>query len=331
MCHLRLVRGEFAEGWREYEWRWKVPEFRSPARNFSVPRWQGQPPQYPGRSTLLLHAEQGFGDTIQFLRLLDHAKALDGWRIVLECQSPLYRLLSSNGLADRTIEYRGPGSPDVEFDAHLPVGSLPLVTGCVDPRDFQPPLAPYIHADPDLSAGWQPLLGDGPELRVGLIWAGSSSHPQDRHRSIPLRSLSPLHRPGVRFFSLQLGAAARQMSMGADGLDLVDAAPGIHDFADTAALIERLDLLITVDTAAAHLAGAMGKPVWIMLPYVPDWRWMLDRTDSPWYPSVRLFRQTRPGQWSDPVDAVAKALSELIAARTLQSRATDDASCSLRG
>ena len=312
MCHLLLVRGEFAQGWREYEWRWKVPEFRSPTRTFTVPRWQGQPPQNPGQSTLLLHAEQGFGDTLQFLRLLGHAPALRGWRTVLECQAPLYPLLASNHLADQTLEYRGPGAPDVPFDAHIPLGSLPLVTGCIDPRDFPPLTKPYIAADPQLAAKWRPLLGDGPELRVGLVWAGNTSHPNDRHRSMPLRALSPLGRPGVRFFSLQLGAAARQLSDTSVQLDIVDAAPDLHDFADTAALLDGLDLLITVDTAVAHLAGAMGKPVWIMLPFVPDWRWMLDRTDSPWYSSARLFRQTRAGHWSDPVQSAADALSQRV-------------------
>jgi tetratricopeptide (TPR) repeat protein len=331
MCHLRLVRGEFAEGWREYEWRWKVAEFRSPARDLSTPRWQGQPPEHPGRSTLLLHPEQGFGDTIQFLRLIDQARALAGWRVVLECQSPLYRLLSSSRLADETIEYRGPGDPDVDFDVHLPLGSLPLATGCIDPRNFPVPFAPYIAADPELAATWRPLLGDGPELRVGLVWAGSPSHAEDQYRSIPLSKLSSLARPGVRFFSLQLGAAAKQISDVAHGLDLVDASPSIHDFADTAALIDRLDLLITVDTAAAHLAGAMGKPVWILLAHVPDWRWMLDRSDSPWYPTARLFRQSRGGQWSDPVDAIARSLDELLARRAGRVGQADHASCSLQG
>jgi Flp pilus assembly protein TadD len=316
MSQLRLVRGEFAEGWREYEWRWKVPEFRSPARSLSAPRWEGQPPENPGRSTLLLHPEQGFGDTIQFLRLIDQAKALAGWRIVLETQAPLYRLLARTRLADRVLEYRGPGSPAAAFDMHLPLGSLPLVTGCLDPRQFPNPFVPYIQADPELHGQWNQLLGDGPELRVGIVWAGSPSHREDRHRSIGLAKLSSLGRPGVRFISLQMGAAAKQISEARHQFDLLDASPKIRDFADTAALLDRLDVLISVDTATAHLAGAMGKPVWILLPFVPDWRWLLDRTDSPWYPSARLYRQSRSGDWSGPVDAVARALDELIAERS---------------
>lgn len=297
-----LLQGEFLPGWDEYEWRWKMKDFPSPQRNLDQVQWTGQPLE--GR-TLLLHAEQGIGDTLQFIRYLPLIRRL-GASIIVECPSELQRLIRPIASGHRVGVT---GQPLPPFELHCPLMSLPRVFGTM--LDSIPREIPYLRADADDIQTWKDRLGeDLPSLKVGLAWAGSPNHAEDRYRSIALDRLGPLGQvPGIRFVSLQKGHAATQTNKLPHGMQLIDISEEINDFADTAALIANLDLVIAVDTAVAHLAGAMGAPVWVLLPFAPDWRWMLDREDSPWYPTMRLFRQPLRGDWDSVIARVVRALS----------------------
>ena len=272
-----LRRGDFAEGWAEFEWRCRMPSLVKMTKDCPQPLWDGSD---LGNRVLLLYAEQGIGDTIQFVRYVSLIRG----RVLLEVQPSLARLL--NAAAPH----------DGEFDVHLPLLSLPLILRQFDPTATQ---VPYIRPTSRQDIG--PRRG----LRVGVAWAGSPTHKNDRNRSIPLAKLSPLAQEGVEFFSLQMGPGAIQT-----GMRLTDLTSRIHDFADTAALIAELDLVISVDTAVAHLAGATGKPVWVLLPEPADWRWLLKREDSPWYPTMRLFRQSWPGDWDEPIERMSRELTK---------------------
>ena len=290
-----LAQGEWLEGWEANEWRWKCKDFTSPNRNFAQPQWSGQP--LKGR-TLLLHAEQGFGDVIQLVRYLPLV-ARHGGNIILECHPELKRLLQPNVAGCRVVE-KGQLLPD--FDLYLPLMSLPRIFRTT--LENIPGNVPYLHADAHTAQFWKSrIAGYPPTLNVGLAWAGRPSHLNDRNRSIALASLGPLAQvPGIRVVSLQKGEAAAYARKVPTGMELIDWSEELNDFADTAALIANLDLVIAVDTAVVHLAGAMGKPVWVLLPYVPDWRWLLERKDSPWYPTMRLFRQKSLGDWADVIE-----------------------------
>jgi hypothetical protein len=265
--------------------------------------WDGG--QLAGR-TILLHAEQGFGDTLQFIRYLPLVQER-GRQIVLECQPELRRLLQSN-MPDMSIVSRGHALPP--FDVQCPLMSLPRIFA-TDLTNI-PPSVPHLEANADDIAVWRNRLAEHTApAKVGLVWAGNPDHANDRNRSVELASLAPLAEvPGVRFFSLQKGEAVSETNKLTTNMDLTDTAAELMDFADTAALIANLDLIITVDTAVAHLAGAMGRPVWTLLPFVPDWRWLLNREDSPWYPTMRLFRQPTIGDW----EAVFRRVAEELAA-----------------
>ena len=299
-----LARGDFQRGWQEYEWRWKCQDFPSPQRNFAQPPWDGCPLQ---RRTLLLYTEQGFGDAIQFVRYLPLVEERGG-KVVVECQPELQRLFQA-GPGNCQIVARGQPLP--AFDFHCPLLSLPRVFGASLANI--PNQAPYLHADAQDVRRWRDRLADHPRLvKVGLVWAGSLTHKNDRNRSMKLARLTPLGQAaGVLFFSLQKGAAAAEAKALPPSMELVDLTQELKDFADTAALIANLDLVISVDTAIAHLAGAMGKPVWTLLPFVPDWRWLLEREDSAWYPTMRLFRQPSRGDWDSVIANVAHALPSL--------------------
>jgi hypothetical protein len=296
MAFLKL--GDFKRGWAEYEWRWKSLELPQ-APQFSQPRWDGTP--LNGR-TILLFAEQGFGDTIQFIRYAPLVAQLGG-RVILQCPPELSRLLQDVPGIEQIIT-RSDSLP--AFDLHYPLMSLPLAFGTE--LDSIPLQIPYLTPDPALTKQWQARIARAPQgFKVGLAWAGSPKLKGDRLRSINLQQLSPLFEiPGVDLLSLQKREPAKQPSSAA--LKLIDWTQDLRDFADTAALIANLDLVIAVDTAVVHLAGALGKPVWVLLPFAADWRWMLNRTDSPWYPTMRLFRQTENGDWSGPVKSVADSL-----------------------
>jgi tetratricopeptide (TPR) repeat protein len=302
-----LAEGEYAQGWVEHEWRWKCASFTSPRRQFGRPLWDGRPSSH---ATLLLHAEQGIGDTIQFIRLLPLA-AQRCPKIIIECHPELQRLIKTSAGGCPVVAR---GQPLPAFDVHCPLLTLPLLLGTT--LHPIPGPAPYLHADAQTAEKWRERrAGDLPPgatsrlLQVGLAWAGNRLNTNDRNRSMPLSSFAPLAgSQGVRFHSLQRNEPASPLP----GVELTDWTPHLHDFAETAALIANLDLVISVDTAVAHLAGAMGKPVWLLLPFAPDWRWLRDRDDSPWYPSMRLFRQPSPGDWGSVMDQVTCALTRCI-------------------
>jgi len=304
---LRLLRGDFAAGWRGYEWRFKDKEVANPPRDFAQPQWRGDAPLH-GR-TILLHAEQGFGDTIQFVRYAPLAAAR-GATVVLEVQRPLHALVDGVAGVAATVR-RGDALP--HFDLHCPLLSLPLAFGTT--LDAVPARVPYLRAHPDRVAAWQARLPardpQQPRLpRIGLAWSGNPRHKNDRNRSLALRTLAPLlAMPGVAFVSLQKEPREADRQALRSSPNIVDVAAELRDFADTAAAISLLDLVITVDTAVAHLAGALAKPVWIMLPVQVDWRWLLDREDCPWYPTARLIRQTRIGDWDGVVARVRQELA----------------------
>jgi tetratricopeptide (TPR) repeat protein len=306
-----LTIGQFEEGWREHEWRWRKPGFPSVARNFSQPQWDGS--ELNGR-TVLLHSEQGLGDALQFVRFANHVQRRGG-RAVIECKPALLRLFQNAAHlgADAVVVQNEAGAPPpVAFDLHLPLLSLPLALGIFDPAKIPTPV-PYLQADPLSEEHWRQLLtNDQKRLKVGLAWVGSAVHVDDKVRSISLDTLGPLAREDVAFYSLQVGRGSEQAAKPPNRMELIDFTARLADFADTAGLVSQLDLVICVDTSIAHLAGAMGKPVWVMIPHRPDFRWMLDREDTPWYPTMRLFRQQTPGNWREVVERIGEALDSAV-------------------
>jgi tetratricopeptide (TPR) repeat protein len=298
---LLLLRGDFTAGWPAYEWRFKDKEVALRPRDFVQPQWRGDAP-LQGR-TILLHAEQGFGDTIQFARYAPLVAAR-GAKVVLEVQRPLHALL--DGMAGiSTMVCRGDALP--EFDLHCPLPSLPLAFATT--FGSMPAEVPYLHAPADRVAAWQARLPSGMP-RVGLAWSGNPRHKNDRDRSLAFAALAPLIAgSGMNFVSLQKDPRETDAQALRQCTNISDVAAELRNFADTAAAISLLDLVITVDTSVAHLAGALGKPVWILLPTTVDWRWLLDREDSPWYPTARLFRQTRIGDWDAVIARVGAELT----------------------
>jgi Flp pilus assembly protein TadD len=297
----RLLLGDYVGAWKEWESRWHSPQLASSIRNFSQPAWKGE--SIAGKR-ILLYAEQGIGDTLQFVRYLHRVAARDA-SIVLEVQRPLVTLIErqSSKIDGMCILARGEDLP--AFDVHCPLMSLPAIFGTT--------LATIPRASGYLQASRQDLEGET-GLRVGLVWAGNPTHKRDRDRSIALAKLQPLFDiTGVKWFSLQKGVAADQLAEFPERARIKDLAADLKDYADTAAAIAGLDLVITVDTSVAHLAGAMGKPVWILLHEQPDWRWLLKRKDSPWYTSARLFRQSSGGDWSSVIAAVERELRIYLA------------------
>jgi Flp pilus assembly protein TadD len=310
-----LLRGEYPEGWRHYEARWQVASMAGSARALAQPQWDGE--LSPQGRTILLHAEQGFGDTLQFCRYAPLLAAA-GAQVVLEAPAALCRLLSSLAGVAAVIPW---GETLPPFDLHCPLMSLPLAFGTT--IETIPAEMPYLHAGATEVAAWREVVAAIPGLRIGLVWGGSSRIGQphavaiDRRRSLPLAALAPLADVrGCSFVSLQLGPPACQAPP--PGLVLHDFTHRFGDFASTAALVAVLDLVITVDTAVAHLAGALGKPVWLLNRFDTCWRWLLDRDDSPWYPTLRQFRQPAPGDWRTPVARIAAALSQQSGGEALQ-------------
>jgi tetratricopeptide (TPR) repeat protein len=297
---LKLLRGDFKNGLPGYEYRFRKKEPVS-ERDFPQSRWDLSAPS--GR-TVLLHAEQGFGDTVQAVRYAS-LLARRGFRVLVEAPPPLKRLLpGAHGV--EIVVARGEPLPD--FDYHLPMMSLPLAFGTT--LETIPSAAPYIFPDPRLVETWRERMAGHEGFRAGIVWSGRLDHRINRKRSCPLDAFARLGRvPGVVFFSLQTGVDGQDRE---SSLRMIDCASGFRDFADTAACIANLDLVITIDTSVAHLAGSLGKPVWTLLPFVPDWRWLLERDDSPWYPTMRLFRQKRRGAWDEVLERVACALEALV-------------------
>jgi len=308
-----LLAGDFERGWLGYEWRWRGDGgwCTSDRRNFSQPLWLGET-SLAGK-TLLIYAEQGLGDTIQFCRYAKTLAAL-GARVILEVPQTLLSLLSSlEGVAQLVLR----GAPLPEFDCYCPLLSLPLACGTTLPSI--PAQTPYLRSGIERGRYWRDKLGLRDKPRVGIAWSGGfrPNQPElwaaNERRNIPLMALAPLKHPGIEFYSLQKGQPAQSMLAELierrwDGPALQDFTGELHDFADTAALIEQLDLVISVDTSIAHLAGALGKPVWILNRFDTCWRWMLERSDCPWYPTACIYRQLRPGEWDAVVDSVRQEL-----------------------
>jgi tetratricopeptide (TPR) repeat protein len=299
---LLLLRGDFREGWVEHEWLWRVKDFASPRRSYPQPQWDGSD---LADRTILLHCEHGFGDAIQFIRYVPLVAERCG-RVIVSCRPELHRLFQST---PEVAQWVAPGEPLPLFDAHCPLMSLPLALGTT--VQTIPRSVPYLQVDSRAIERWRERLAHDPGgLKVGLAWAGSSAHKNDRNRSLPLSLLAPWAQvQGVAFYSLQKGEAAGQAKDSPGGMNLIDWTEALGDFADTAALVANLDLVISVDTAVVHLAGALGRPVWVLAPFMPDWRWLLEREDSPWYPTVRLFRQKTAGRWDEVIERVAECLA----------------------
>jgi tetratricopeptide (TPR) repeat protein len=300
-----LLIGDFKSGWAEHEWRWQWPGYTSPKRNFTQPLWQGEPLK---GQTILVYAEQGLGDSIQFGRYLPQVIRCGG-QVIFECPASLKTLFET---ALGTSQIIAQGNPLPHFDVQAPLLSLPLVFGTT--LETIPNRVPYLAAP----KGGPPFpAAKDSKTKVGLVWAGNPRHSNDRHRSVDLDLLVPLLQlPEVACFSLQVGASSAALAELPAAIRPDDLGAGLRDFGDTAALITQVDLIISVDTALAHLAGALGKPVWLLLPFVSDWRWMLGREDSPWYPAMRLFRQPHPGDWPSVIEKVRQQLIHLRAPET---------------
>jgi tetratricopeptide (TPR) repeat protein len=299
-ANVLLVLGHWKEGWAEFDARLKAP-LSHLDRGFSQPQWDGS--DQSGK-TILLHAEGGHGDALNFIRFVPQV-AQRGARLMLECQPGLVPLFEGMSGLDRVIAR---GQPLPAFDWQIPLQSLPHVLG-VTPENV-PNEVPYLSPPADRVSRWAARLAGERKLRVGVAWSGAKHTGWDnRTRSIDV--FAPLAEVrGVKFFSLQKGDESREPPP--PGMDWADFCAELNDFADTAALIQNLDLIVSVDTSVAHLAGALAKPVWVLIPFQPDFRWMLDRTDTPWYPTMRLFRQPTRTGWQTPIKQMAQALSSLV-------------------
>jgi len=298
----RLLKGDFERGWQEYEWRWKVAPQKKQTRVFSQPLWLGQE-DIDGK-TVLLHAEQGLGDTIQFCRFVRQV-VNRGANVILEVQAPLRSLMKE---LDGKLTVLTQGEQLPAFDSHCPLMSLPLALGAdlsnIDGR-------PYLTSDAARLAAWKVRLGSGGRMKIGLAWSGASAHDNDRRRSIALKQFRELRIGDADYFCLQNEVRPSDRQVLQETPEIRFFGNELQDLAETAALIDAMHLVIAVDTGIAHLAAAMGKPVWILLPFSPDWRWLLGRSDTPWYRTATLFRQSAAGDW-DSVLAAVKVRTESI-------------------
>ena len=298
-----LMSGDLKNGFAEYQWRWQLPE-QTP-RMFDVPRWDGTP---LAGETILLHAEQGLGDTIHFIRYAALVKELGG-RVIVECPPSVVDLIANCDGVDQVLP-QGDSLPPIT--RHASLLDLPYLLGTT--LETIPAKVPYLVADPDRSSPWREALTSCRGLKIGVAWQGNPDHQNDRRRSFHVREIEPLAKvAGIDWISLQKGYGAEQLASAP--FDLKDPtqlhANGLATLADTAALVANLDLVITCDSAVAHLAGALGVPVWVAIPFEPDWRWMADRDDSPWYPTMRLYRQDVAGDWDDVFARMADDLQTM--------------------
>uniref|UniRef100_Q47GV5 TPR repeat n=1 Tax=Dechloromonas aromatica (strain RCB) TaxID=159087 RepID=Q47GV5_DECAR len=313
LAYLLLRQGRYAEGWLCLESRdW----YQALDKHLGIPRWQGEP--LAGKS-FLISLEAGHGDMIQFCRYARQLKERGAARVSVLCHPALKNLFDHFDGIDEAIAVGDP-YPDRAWDCWSPPLSLPFF--CQTRLESIPANLPYLSADPDKTRYWASLMADGGDaLRVGLVWKGNPRFENDAERSLgSFLDLAPLGEvSGVRFFSLQKGAGENEVAHSSASFPVLDLGSRLADFSDTAAIVMNLDLLITVDTAVAHLAGALGKPVWVMLPdYKTDWRWLSDRSDSPWYPGVmRLFRQEASGTWGSVISRVKVALEEELKKRQI--------------
>ena len=304
MANVHLLTGNFELGWKEYVWLWKTTDCKKQRREFSQPIWNGF--DMKGR-TILLYAEYGFGDTIQFIRYAPLV-AERGARVIVECQRELVSLLQGCEGIEKVIP-QGEKLPDFDFRCSLMM--LPVVFNTS--LDTIPKKIPYLTANTALAEKQHTrLLNDTSRMKIGIVWSGVSTS----KKFCSLETFAPLAQlKGVSFYSLQKGEAAKDILNAPKGMQLYDCSDEMNDFSDTAALIENLDLVISIDTSVAHLTGALGKPAWTLLPFLPDWRWLLDREDSPWYPTMKLFRQPSLGDWKSVIDKVMGNLRSLIRER----------------
>jgi Flp pilus assembly protein TadD len=292
-----LLLGDYDRGWRAYEWRWRTSSYAHAPRHQAAAPWNGKRPLNGAR--ILLHAEQGFGDTIQFARYVPCVAAMGG-RVILEVQPTLKRLFAGFPGVE---EVYAVGEELPPFEIQCPLLGLPLRV------DGMPSATPYLQTPPAPAGAYRDAYRPN-HLHVGLVWAGSSTNSADQRRSLDLAQLQPLSRAHQAVFvNLQAGAAAE--GLGAFGATMLNPMRDVRDFADTANIVAALDLVISVDTAVAHLAGALGKPVWLLNRFDGCWRWQLDREDTPWYPTMRIFRQPRLGDWVTVVDRIATELAAL--------------------
>ena len=303
---LYLLLGDFERGWAEYEWRWTQPGFGK--CQFAQPRWDGS--RLDGR-TILLFAEQGLGDTLQFARYAPRLQALGG-KVVLECQPALLRLLAGTKGID-TLVAQGDTLPP--FDVYAPLLSVPGIfqtTHASIPADV-----PYVYAEAALVESWRQILPPrgASSLRIGITWQGNPANMMDRQCSIPLSFFARLATQRLELISLQYGFGVEQLKATGQRMPILDLADRLGDqsasLSNIAAILKNVDLAICCDTAVAHLAGALGVPVWLALPLVPDWRWLLHRDDSTWYPTMRLFRQTQLGEWDDVFERMTHELAKM--------------------
>ena len=305
-----LINGQFEEGWKEHEWRFRRGKRSTiyPHR-FGIPLWDGS--SFSGKR-LFVHSEQGFGDTLQFIRYLPMVKSRGG-TVIFETLRPLLGILNSFPGIDKLVEISPNRSHVESYDYYVPIMSLPMLFATNIPTI--PSNVPYIFADPEKVEQWKNRTSKG-GYKIGIVWAGKPGHGNDKNRSCELEHFLPLARiPGIVMYGLQKGGAARQVEALGGMKRIINFDCELKDFSETAAAIENLDLVISVDTALVHLAGAMGKPVWTLLPYAPDWRWLLERKDSPWYPTMRLFRQPGRGDWGAVFDKVKDELEKLTRER----------------
>jgi tetratricopeptide (TPR) repeat protein len=302
LCFLQM--GRFAQGWRLYEWRKKLEEpFGN--RLFSTPLWLGQ--EDLSDKILFVHWEQGFGDTIQFCRYGKLLKARGAKKAVMSVQEPLYELLRE---LSPEVEIINHDEVPAAFDWHCPLMSLPLALGTT--LQTIPSEPRYIFADERLRTAWNARLPPRAKPRIGIVWRGGTRHRNDHNRSIDLQALTPLFSAEADWISLQKEPGDRDAPLLHELRQIVCCGEELKNFSDTAAVIDLLDLVITVDTSVAHLAGAMGRQVWILLPYNSDWRWLLDRDDTPWYPTARLFRQDDTRSWENVIARVRDALQDFV-------------------
>jgi len=304
---MRLLTGDFARGFAEYEWRWKKADMAPARRDFPQPMWLGE--DIAGK-TILLHGEQGFGDAIHFCRYAPLVAAR-GARVILEVRKPLARLMASLA-GPSAIVASGEALP--AFELHCPLLSLPLAMGTR--LDTIPARVPYLGVPVEKAAEWgarlESRLGAKARPRIGLAWSGSAHHELDRQRSIGLRHFARLLEIDATFISLHKDVAADDARVLAERSEIIHFGEALDDYTDTAALISQLDLVVSVDTSVVHLAGALAKPVWVLVTYVPDWRWLLEREDSPWYPTARLFRQSAAREWDSVITRVHDELGEFV-------------------
>jgi tetratricopeptide (TPR) repeat protein len=302
---LLLLTGRFDEGWQHYEWRQRIPEAKIHTREFDQPAWRGED---LASKRIFVHQEQGFGDVIQFVRYVP-LLAQQGAEVIFESPPQLSRLLASVEGISCLVQR---GNPSPEFDYYVPLLNVPRFMGTRS--DNIPCRIPYLKPDPSDIEKWGKRLDTiGPGYRVGIVWAGNPKHLNDRCRSMNISELAPLASiENVKWISLYRRPKGAVISEDTISMQLIDWTEELSDYTDTAALIAHLDLVISVDTSVAHLAGALGKPVWIMIPFVPDWRWMLDRSTSPWYPTATLYRQKCAGDWADVMENILKDLTMYI-------------------